>query len=89
MIHSDLPEGIEKLKQIEKINGRLTVTDNTGVRDLSFLRNLKEINNTDESSELFLVFYLILHFLQERLKVYAGIIIKLCHLNLLAQYKHL
>lgn len=45
----NLPEGIEKLKQIEKINGRLTVTDNTGVRDLSFLRNLKEINNTDES----------------------------------------
>ncbi|EYB90915.1 hypothetical protein Y032_0212g2232 [Ancylostoma ceylanicum] len=44
---SHLPSNIKKLEQVEKINGRLFVTDNQAVPDLFFLRNLKEINNPE------------------------------------------
>ncbi|KAK6045043.1 hypothetical protein COOONC_17452 [Cooperia oncophora] len=40
---TEIPPNMEKLAQIEKINGGLIVTKNTGVPDLSFLSNLKEI----------------------------------------------
>ncbi|KAK5973126.1 hypothetical protein GCK32_018346, partial [Trichostrongylus colubriformis] len=40
-----LPPGIDKLEQIEKIDGQLIVKKNSAVKDLSFLSNLKEINN--------------------------------------------
>ncbi|CAJ0598865.1 unnamed protein product [Cylicocyclus nassatus] len=44
---SKLPEQINKLEQVEKINGRLIVTNNTALKDLECLRNLKEINNKE------------------------------------------
>ncbi|KAL6726072.1 hypothetical protein Aduo_008082 [Ancylostoma duodenale] len=42
-----LPSNIKKLEQVEKINGRLFITDNEAVPNLRFLKNLKEINNPE------------------------------------------
>ncbi|CAJ0598866.1 unnamed protein product [Cylicocyclus nassatus] len=42
-----LPTNIDKLEQVEKIDGRLIVTNNRAVKDLSFLKNLREINNPE------------------------------------------
>ncbi|KAL6726073.1 hypothetical protein Aduo_008083 [Ancylostoma duodenale] len=41
----DLPANINKLEQVEKIHGRLLVTNNEAVQDVRFLRNLREIDN--------------------------------------------
>ncbi|KAK6050399.1 hypothetical protein COOONC_12094, partial [Cooperia oncophora] len=39
------PNGVEKLKKVTKINGRLVVKSNTAIKDLSFLSGLQEIKN--------------------------------------------
>ncbi|EYB90916.1 hypothetical protein Y032_0212g2233 [Ancylostoma ceylanicum] len=42
----DLPTNMNKLEQVEKIYGRLFITNNEAVEDLRFLRNLKDIINS-------------------------------------------
>ncbi|KAK6743775.1 hypothetical protein RB195_010833 [Necator americanus] len=41
----ELPNDIEKLEQVEEINGRLLVINSPAVHKLTFFKNLKKINN--------------------------------------------
>ncbi|EYB90898.1 hypothetical protein Y032_0212g2224 [Ancylostoma ceylanicum] len=41
----DLPNDIAKLEQLEQVNGLVLVWNNTGLQDLSFLKNLKQIRS--------------------------------------------
>ncbi|KAK6745234.1 hypothetical protein RB195_011760 [Necator americanus] len=43
----ELPDNMEKLEQVEKLDGRLIVRNNTALQNLSCLQNLRVINNTD------------------------------------------
>ncbi|EYB90895.1 hypothetical protein Y032_0212g2222 [Ancylostoma ceylanicum] len=48
--YKKIPNEAFKLEQIERIDGRLIVVNNAVVKDLSFFKNLKEINNTNLSN---------------------------------------
>ncbi|ETN71396.1 hypothetical protein NECAME_14235 [Necator americanus] len=41
----DLPRNIGKLEQLEQVNGRVLITDNSNLQELTFLKNIKRIEN--------------------------------------------
>ncbi|KAK6745235.1 hypothetical protein RB195_011761 [Necator americanus] len=47
IIHNfeDLPRNIGKLEQLEQVNGRVLITDNSNLQELTFLKNIKRIEN--------------------------------------------
>ncbi|EYB90909.1 hypothetical protein Y032_0212g2231 [Ancylostoma ceylanicum] len=52
-----LPDEITKLQQLEKIHGRIIVTNNDGITELSFLENIKEIQTRDKNDRYSLLIY--------------------------------
>ncbi|KAK6057107.1 hypothetical protein COOONC_05380 [Cooperia oncophora] len=52
-----IPRDLEKLAQIERINGTIIVRKNTALPDMSFLENLEEITNSNKRKPSLTVAY--------------------------------